>query len=91
MKLQFKHPFIIEYEDKDYNGEFADLTRKQVKQFEKQYKGKEVTDDEIIKERLLLSISGDDKDAIMAIGETYNYQSIFDTIIQDIGERKAKN
>ena len=42
-------------------------------------------------ERLTLSIKGDDKDAILAIGEQYGYSRVFDTIIEDIAERKEGN
>ena len=91
MKLTFKHDFTIETDDRDYKGTFADLTRKQIKAFEKKFKDSKLSDDELIKERLILSVEGDDKEEILALGETYNYKSIFDTIIQDINERKAKN
>lgn len=89
-KLTFKDSFELEYEDKEYAGEFSDLTRKQIKDFDKKYKD-ETDSDKVFKARLDISVSGDDKKAIMAIGETYNYKIIFDTIIKDIGDKKAKN
>ena len=92
MKLTFKDDFTIEHEDNSYSGVFSELTRKQVKAFNKKYKDKEnIEDDAVFKERLELSIVSDDKEAIMALGELYSYKPVFDTIIRDIGERKAKN
>jgi len=47
--------------------------------------------EELYKQRLILSLKGDDKDAVLAVGERYGYNRVFDTIIEDISERKAKN
>jgi len=45
----------------------------------------------IYQKRLSLSIMGDDKDAIMAVGEEYGYNRVFDTIIEDIAQRREGN
>jgi len=90
MKITFKEEFELEYEDKKYNGFFLELTRKQIKKFEKDFKDSK-DGDMLFKQRLMLSIESDDKDAIMAIGDEYNYKIIFDTIIKDISERKTGN
>ncbi len=92
MKLQFTDTFTIEYGDTTLQGEFLELTRKQIKSFDKKYKGKETDEsDTIFKERLELSIIGTDKSEIMAIGEEYNYKIIFETILRDIAEKKQGN
>ncbi len=92
MKLQFTDSFTIEYKDLILHGEFLELTRKQIKSFDKKYKGKETDEsDTIFKERLELSIVSDDKAAIMAIGEEFNYKIIFETILKDIADKKQKN
>ncbi len=92
MKLSFQDEFTIEHEDNSYKGIFSELTRKQTKAFNKKYKdNKSLEDDSIFKERLEISITSDDKEAIMALGETYNYKAIFDTIIRSIAELKEKN
>lgn len=92
MKLQFKDDFTIEHEDNTFSGTFLQLTRNQIKTFDKKYKGKESDEsDTIFKERLNLSIMSDDKNAIMALGEEYNYKIIFETILKDIADKKQKN
>ena len=45
----------------------------------------------IYEARLELSIIGDDKDDIMAIGGEYGYKRVFDTIMEDLAERKTGN
>ena len=47
--------------------------------------------EDIYKKRLELSIEGDDKKAIMAIGEIYSYSRVFETIVEDISKRKSGN
>jgi len=47
--------------------------------------------DGIYKERLKLSISGDDRDDILKVGEEYGYERVLDTIISDIAQRREKN
>ena len=44
--------------------------------------------DEIFKDRLEVSLSGDDKQKILDIGEEYGYQLVFETIQKDIIEKK---
>ena len=90
MKLTFKDEFSIEYEKLTLNGTFTNLNRKEIKAFEAKHKGSEDSDD-MFKERLEMSIESDDKGAIMAIGEEYNYKIIFQTIIKDIADKKAGN
>ncbi len=92
MKLQFSDEFTLEYEEKTLSGSFLELTRKQIKAFNKKYKDNEDVDsDALFKERLELSIVGDYKAEIMAIGEEFNYKIIFETIIKDIVDKKAGN
>ena len=47
--------------------------------------------EDIYKKRLELSITGDDKKYILGVGEQYGYSRVFDTIIEDIAERKSGN
>ncbi len=92
MKLQFSDEFTLEYEEKTLSGSFLELTRKQIKAFNKKYKDNEDVDsDALFKVRLELSIVGDYKAEIMAIGEEFNYKIIFETIIKDIVDKKAGN
>lgn len=92
MKLTFKDEFTIEYEDKTFSGEFTELTRKQIKEFNKKYhKNDEIESDEVFKARLELSIISDSKQEIMSLGQLYNYKAVFDTIVKSISEIKAKN
>jgi len=46
--------------------------------------------DDIFKKRLELSLDSDDKDKILAAGKEYGYQNVFNTILQDIEDTKAK-
>jgi hypothetical protein len=46
--------------------------------------------DDIFKKRLELSLDSDDKDKILAAGKEYGYQNVFNTILQDIEDNKAK-
>ena len=46
--------------------------------------------DTMFKSRLTMSISGEDKQKIMAIGEEYGYERVFSTIIDDIREKQEK-
>jgi len=46
--------------------------------------------DSMFKSRLTMSISGEDKQKIMAIGEEYGYERVFSTIIDDIREKQEK-
>ncbi len=43
------------------------------------------------KKRMEVSIEGDDKEALIKIGETYGYARVFETILQDIRETREKN
>ncbi len=47
--------------------------------------------DDIYKARLDISIVSDNKAEILALGEEYGYQLIFDTIQEDVEDKKAKN
>jgi len=47
--------------------------------------------DDVYKRRLELSVSGDDKKSILEVGDKYGHKRVFETIIQDISERKEKN
>ena len=47
--------------------------------------------DDIYKARLDISIVSDNKAEILALGEEYGYQLIFDTIQEDVDEKRAKN
>jgi len=44
--------------------------------------------EDVFKDRLELSLGGDDKKTIMEIGEEYGYQKVFETIQKDIMEKK---
>jgi len=88
-KLTFKQDFTLEVGDETFAGTFKELTRKENKKFKDKYSGKEDIDEDILfKDRLAISVSGDDKKAIMAIGEEYNYKAVFETIIKDIREKQ---
>jgi len=144
MKLNITEPFELTVGEDTYEGEFAELTKKQSKSIDKDTpkdtikennkvakkierierkieNAKNLDDSKLIKslysqldklediqeslldkiesysiedmykQRMTLSLSGDDKDAIMTLGETYGYQKVFDTIIRDIRERNAGN
>ena len=90
-KLTFKKPFTLEVEGDTYTGTFKDMTRKENNAFKHKFMGTDVDSDEVFKERLLLSLEGEDVGHIMAIGDKYNYQIVFETIIKDINETSAKN
>lgn len=90
MKLILEDDFTIEYNDEVLKGTLKNVTRKQTKALEKKFKDSKDDDDAIFKERLEMSLFGDDKDKIMAIGEEYNYKIIFETIIKDIAEKRKK-
>ncbi len=90
MKLILEDDFTLEYNDEVLKGTLKNVTRKQTKALEKKFKDNKDDDDAIFKERLEMSLFGDDKDKIMAIGEEYNYKIIFETIIKDIAEKREK-
>ena len=46
------------------------------------------SEDTIYESRLDLSVKGDDKDAIMKLGEKYSFKKVFETIQEDIAEKK---
>lgn len=47
--------------------------------------------EDIYKERMNISIMGEDKKALMELGEMYGYKKVFSTILEDIKERNEKN
>lgn len=47
--------------------------------------------EDIYKERMNISITGEDKKRIMEIGEMYGYKKVFNTILEDIEEQNEKN
>ena len=91
-KLTFKYDITIDVPSTDQTLKctFEEIQRKQAKALEKKFK--DTTDAEaVLKARLDLSLSGDDKDALMKLGELYSYSLVFDAVIEAVKETKEGN
>jgi len=74
-----------------FNGTFTDLLPKQIKEFNKKYKDSEQEDDSMFKERLELSVYGEDKKKILKFAEKYGYLVVLNLIVKDVTDKKEGN